>query len=314
MKRWVERRQEPHGSHPLSKELYVLNYASPQKERWDAFIETASNATFLFKRDYMDYHQHRFEDHSLLVCSGEKIVAVLPGNSRSDGWVASHDGLTYGGLVVSASTTLRQVLAYWDVVLRHLVSEGVTTMWYKRLPTFYATRPDDDVAYGLSLLGAALWRRDCAQVLLCQHRCASRNGAGARSRRPARAGCAWFRRLVSNRFGSKCWLRALPLGTELSRCIPRGRCHTWLNAFPSTSSSSRSITDGIHASTSKPFMPGSLRSSRISCGNQRTAPTPAGTVEPHHPISLPEPDLGWLPSRTPEAPEECRQPDPLPAG
>jgi hypothetical protein len=43
--------------------------------------------------------------------------------------------------------------------------EGITTLLYKRLPAFYAVRPDDDVAYGLFLLDAQLCRRDCAQVI-----------------------------------------------------------------------------------------------------------------------------------------------------
>ena len=43
----------------------VFKYTAENKIEWDHFIATAKNATFLFQRDFMDYHQDRFEDFSL---------------------------------------------------------------------------------------------------------------------------------------------------------------------------------------------------------------------------------------------------------
>ena len=145
--------------------FWVANYTEERKQQWDAFVATASNATFLFCRDYMDYHRERFADHSLMVFHGTELKAVLPANLRSDNVVVSHEGLTYGGLVVRPDVKLEDVLAclYW--ALRHLVEEGIASLIYKRIPSFYALRPDDDVAYGLFLLQALLCRRDCAQVI-----------------------------------------------------------------------------------------------------------------------------------------------------
>ena len=34
---------------------------------WDTFVQESKNGTFLFVRDYMDYHRDRFQDCSLLV-------------------------------------------------------------------------------------------------------------------------------------------------------------------------------------------------------------------------------------------------------
>ena len=41
-------------------------YAAAQRELWDQFIRESKNGTFLFMRDYMDYHQDRFVDFSAI--------------------------------------------------------------------------------------------------------------------------------------------------------------------------------------------------------------------------------------------------------
>ena len=61
-------------------------------------MATAKNSTFLFHRDFMDYHQDRFDDYSLLIFKKEKLIAVFPAN-KIDEILYSHQGLSYGGLV-----------------------------------------------------------------------------------------------------------------------------------------------------------------------------------------------------------------------
>ena len=81
------------------KNYTVRRYSSEYFELWNAFISIAKNATFLFHRDFMEYHSDRFQDFSLLVFEGEKLMSVLPANRVGD-TVFSHQGLTYGGLVL----------------------------------------------------------------------------------------------------------------------------------------------------------------------------------------------------------------------
>ena len=50
--------------------ITIVRYDAAQRVLWDDFVENARNATFLFKRDYMDYHADRFADHSLIVRKG----------------------------------------------------------------------------------------------------------------------------------------------------------------------------------------------------------------------------------------------------
>ncbi|SPE49958.1 conserved hypothetical protein [Verrucomicrobia bacterium] len=160
--------------HPRT--LSVERYGPALKARWDAFLTTAKNATFLFCRDYMDYHRDRFADHSLIIFEGDEVAGLLPANLAADGSLVSHEGLTYGGLVVSHAATLIDVLACFHAALRWLYEHHLSQLLYKRIPTFYNTLPDDEAAYALFLLEAQLRRRDCALVVNLQHRLPLRKG------------------------------------------------------------------------------------------------------------------------------------------
>ncbi|HEV2436386.1 MAG TPA: GNAT family N-acetyltransferase [Verrucomicrobiae bacterium] len=143
----------------------VERYTASRKREWDAFVSAAKNATFLFSRDYMDYHRDRFADHSLMIFNDHVLVAVLPANLNANGTLISHEGLTYGGLVVSRAATLGEVLACFHVVLHSLSQKQIPKLLYKRIPGFYSTLPDDEVAYALFLLDARLYRRDSSTAV-----------------------------------------------------------------------------------------------------------------------------------------------------
>jgi hypothetical protein len=149
-----------------TREAYAVEGYSPErKAMWDAFLATAKNATFLFRRDYMDYHSDRFKDHSLMVFCENRPAALLPANLAAGDRVISHEGLTYGGLVVPRDARLGEVLASFHALLRYLHEQGIPKLLYKRCPHFYNTLPDDEVAYALFILEARLCRRDCALVV-----------------------------------------------------------------------------------------------------------------------------------------------------
>jgi acetyltransferase-like isoleucine patch superfamily enzyme/CheY-like chemotaxis protein len=154
----------------------VEQYAAGRKLEWDAFVSAAKNATFLFSRDYMDYHRNRFADHSLMIFNDHQLVAVLPANLNANGTLISHEGLTFGGLVVSRSAKMGDVLACFHAVLHYLSQRQISKLLYKRIPGFYNTLPDDEAAYALFLLDARLYRRDCATAVSQADRLPFRRG------------------------------------------------------------------------------------------------------------------------------------------
>jgi len=154
----------------------VERYTASRKLEWDKFVSAAKNATFLFSRDYMDYHSDRFADHSLMIFNDGALVAVLPANLNANGTLISHEGLTFGGLVVSRAAKLGDVLACFHVVLHYLSQRQISKLLYKRIPDFYNTLPDDEAAYALFLLDARLYRRDCAATISQADRLPFRRG------------------------------------------------------------------------------------------------------------------------------------------
>ena len=76
--------------------MKISPYKSTDKDLWDQFVEGSKNGTFLFLRDYMDYHKDRFSDSSLLIKNAKNIpIALFPANYvESEKLVVSHGGLT----------------------------------------------------------------------------------------------------------------------------------------------------------------------------------------------------------------------------
>lgn len=143
---------------------HVKKYAIADASQWNKFVAEAKNATFLFHRDFMEYHQDCFEDFSLLVYKEEKLIAVLPANI-SGNIVYSHQGLTYGGLLVSDKLKLREVTHCLHAVLEFCRQEGIEKVQLKELPAIYTQVPNDELQYLLFILEAKLVRRDTLSVL-----------------------------------------------------------------------------------------------------------------------------------------------------
>ena len=102
------------------KSYHVRTYQSADYASWNEFVAQSKNATFLFHRDFMEYHSDRFDDFSVLILDKkQKIKAVLPAN-KVGSTLYSHQGLTYGGLVLQQKTKLQEVIAMMQIMLQFL--------------------------------------------------------------------------------------------------------------------------------------------------------------------------------------------------
>ncbi|MDD3003810.1 GNAT family N-acetyltransferase [Flavobacterium sp.] len=146
------------------KNYTVKLYRNEDLETWNAFIDKAKNATFLFNRNFMEYHNDRFEDFSLIVEKDSKWVAVLPANVVNSE-VFSHQGLTYGGLVYDEKLKLASVIAIFKAILIFLETHNKTKLQIKLLPHFYADVASEELNYALFLAKAQLIRRDTSAVI-----------------------------------------------------------------------------------------------------------------------------------------------------
>lgn len=146
------------------KNYTVKRYQENDYENWNAFIGKAKNATFLFHRDFMEYHNDRFQDYSLIVLDGEKWVAVLPANVVGNE-VFSHQGLTYGGLVYSEKIKLASVIGIFRSLLLFLNDTKMEKLQLKLIPSIYHQKPAEELNYTLFLAEAQLIRRDSMSVI-----------------------------------------------------------------------------------------------------------------------------------------------------
>jgi hypothetical protein len=146
------------------KNYTVKRYRENDYANWNTFISQAKNATFLFHRDFMDYHKDRFEDYSLMVYKNEKLVAVLPAN-RVENVVYSHQGLTYGGLVYGEKLKLASIILVFKAVLFYLNENKISKIQIKTLPSIYHNKPAEELNYALFLVEAQLIRRETLAVI-----------------------------------------------------------------------------------------------------------------------------------------------------
>jgi len=142
----------------------VQRYLPEHKAAWDEFVHGAKNATFLFYRDYMGYHDSRFSDHSLMIERDGALIALLPANA-SAGVLESHGGLTYGGLIVGDQMTTALMMEVLEAVVDHAADAGFSALLYKTVPAIYHRRPAEEDRYALFRAGAKLVRRDVLSVL-----------------------------------------------------------------------------------------------------------------------------------------------------
>lgn len=131
---------------------------------WDNFISSAKNGTFLFQRDFMDYHKDRFEDSSLMIYKDEKLFAVLPLNKKGE-TVYSHQGLTYGGFILQDSAKLTSVFLAFKEALKFLFEGGIKKIDIRVIPTFYNALPSDELEYILYKADARLIKRDVIMLI-----------------------------------------------------------------------------------------------------------------------------------------------------
>jgi hypothetical protein len=146
------------------KNYTVKLYEKNDFQTWNTFIGSAKNATFLFHRDFMEYHSDRFEDYSLMVYDDEKLVSVIPAN-RVENKVFSHQGLTYGGFVFGDKIKLGEVIAISKSVLAFLHQNEIFTLQLKLIPSIYNRFFSEEIEYCLFLTEAKLIRRDCLSVI-----------------------------------------------------------------------------------------------------------------------------------------------------
>ena len=144
--------------------MEVKKYESKYKNEWNEFLSRSKNSTFLFNREFIEYHKDRFTDNSLLVFNESKIVGLMPCSSIGKQLI-SHGGLTYGGLLIEKEIKLLDYIQIFYEVLKYLHKAGFENLLYKSLPTIYCEMMSEEQSYVLFLLGAENVRTDTSTAI-----------------------------------------------------------------------------------------------------------------------------------------------------
>jgi len=133
--------------------IKIHKYSLEDKSRWDEFIMESRNGTFIFLRDYLEYHLDRYTDSSFLFTKNKRILAVIPGNIEDQSFY-SHKGLTYGGFVCSNKVSVLEIIEFFQLLNSELKKENIKKVIYKPVPYIYHKYPTQEDVYLLHKLGA----------------------------------------------------------------------------------------------------------------------------------------------------------------
>lgn len=147
----------------------VRKFTPADAAAWNDFVRSATNATFLHDRSFMEYHADRFEDHSLIMEDAGKILALLPANRAGD-VLHSHGGLTYGGILVPPKLAAATMVEIVDSLRNYLTDQGLRRLVYKPSPHIFHTQPSEADLYALLNAGARQTRADLGTAIPIQKR------------------------------------------------------------------------------------------------------------------------------------------------
>lgn len=145
--------------------LTVKRYTSKYYSLWNEFVSKAKNATFLFHRDFMEYHTDRFDDYSLLIFDEkDTLISILPANKVEQA-LFSHQGLTYGGFILLENVKLGHVISIFKSVLNFLHQNDISKLQLKQIPPIYWDCFTSEIDYCLFITKSQLIRRDSLAVI-----------------------------------------------------------------------------------------------------------------------------------------------------
>jgi len=150
--------------------MNLIKYENGYKNIWDQFVINSKNGHFFFQRDYMQYHNDRFEDHSLMFFDKKnKLLAILPANIKEN-VLYSHGGLTFGGFLVNSNMKVEIMLNIFEILQEYLKNINVSKVIYKCIPYIYHSLPSEEDKYALFVNDAKLIRRDVTSTIDLENR------------------------------------------------------------------------------------------------------------------------------------------------
>jgi len=150
--------------------MIIKKYEQGNKNIWNEFINNSKNGHFFFQRDYMEYHNDRFEDFSLMFFDTDnRLISILPANIKEN-ILYSHQGLTFGGFIIDDRMKTEIMLEIFKSLQIYLKDQNIKKIVYKCIPYIYYIKSSEEDKYALFRNDAKLIRRDVTTTIDLKNR------------------------------------------------------------------------------------------------------------------------------------------------
>ncbi|MBS9525590.1 hypothetical protein KI659_16350 [Litoribacter alkaliphilus] len=133
--------------------IEIKAYSHTLEPDWQEVLENSVNGAFFHSRKFIQYHGGRFEDASAILYYKNSPFAIFPANQREKR-IYSHQGLSFGGLILKNKTTFAQLEAALDALLEHYYSLSVQSIEFRLGPQIYSQENLESLEYLLTSKGA----------------------------------------------------------------------------------------------------------------------------------------------------------------
>ncbi|EGR9009282.1 GNAT family N-acetyltransferase [Vibrio vulnificus] len=158
-------------------------YSDNEKKIWDSFINSSKTPLFFFQRDFLEYHKHKFEDHSLMFFIGDELVGVLPASvhrHEEKCELRSHGGLTYGGLIFQPRLRGEIIGLVIKSLKEYCVSNKVQSLIYKSIPyIFHQLSSQEDLYFLFNEGMTSIYKRELSTIVYLNNKLKASKGRKA---------------------------------------------------------------------------------------------------------------------------------------
>ena len=147
-------------------EINIEPLGAQNEKDWDALVAIAHNGHLMARTGFFRYHADRFVDASLFFKRGKKPLGVLPANRVGD-VIWSHQGVSFGGLILHPRTHFGHVEAAVEALMEHLRAAGIQKLMYRPAPHPYQVFPREEDVFFLEQAGAKRVDTKLHSMVIC---------------------------------------------------------------------------------------------------------------------------------------------------
>lgn len=149
--------------------LTLRPFEEKDTSNWEAFVAAANNGTLFHERRFLGYHpKEKFQDHSLVFEEKGSLKALFPAVVVTEGQaraLISHQGSSYGGIVVPADMSFRDSYDYVEALIKYSKNEGFQRIQMTLPPAIYQSRVSNYLDFALIKHGFKYKKRDISSML-----------------------------------------------------------------------------------------------------------------------------------------------------